>query len=94
MQSGKINVTGRNSIRIPLTGFVREVCVRFEHEHEHVPCNPHHHDRLEWEIECEDEDRRRHHDHEHEHHHEDRKFILVIRWEVSGMREIEWFVVD
>lgn len=91
MQSGELTVTGKDSTRILLAGRPREVIVRFKHEHHHVPCNPHHHDLLEYEVIFVDESPREHH--RLGHHHHDRLFYLVIRWEVSGMREIDWIVL-
>jgi len=90
MQSGELTVTGRNSTRIPLTGWPRQVIVRFKHEIVPVPCNPHHRDELEYEVIGIDENMRDHH--KPGHHHHDRQYFLVIRWEVSGIREIEWIV--
>lgn len=91
MQSGKLTVTGHNSTRIPLAGWPHQVIVRFEREPEPVPCNPHHHhdhDKLEYEVIGIDDDQRDHH--RPEHHHHDRLFFLVIKWDVSEIREIEW----
>jgi hypothetical protein len=91
MQSGNLTVTGNNSVRIPLLGRPREVFCHFRHEHEPVPCNPHHQDHLEYKIESVDEDL-----HIHiriDHHHHDRQFVLVIKWNVVDVREIEWLIV-
>jgi hypothetical protein len=94
MQSGTLTVTGKNSTYIPLDGHPRQAIVCFINDEHHVPCNPHHHDHLRHHLTHEDEDTRGHHDHEHEHHHHDRKFTLVIEWEVFGVREIEWIVFE
>jgi hypothetical protein len=94
MQSGKLTVTGEGESFIPLTARPREVVVVFAKDIEDVPCNPHHHhhhDRLKHRVEHEDEDREEHH--KPGHHHHDRKFFLAIEWEVSGVREIDWFVL-
>jgi hypothetical protein len=92
MQSGTLTVTGNNSTLIPLLGHPHKVLVHFKDEIEPVPCNPHHHhDHLEHKIEHIDEDRRHHH--EPGHHHHDRQYALFIRWEVSGVREIDWIVI-
>jgi hypothetical protein len=93
MQSGKLTVTGEGESFILLAGRPREVIVVFAQDDEHVPCNPHHHhhDHLKHRVEHEDEDPREHH--KPGHHHHDRKFFLVIEWEVSGAREIDWFVL-
>jgi hypothetical protein len=82
MQSGELVVTATGSLTIPLAGEPREVSVRFRHPHHHIPCNPHHHDKLEYQITS--EHLKLHHDH---------LFFLVIEWEVSGIREIEWSVL-
>ena len=92
MQSGKLTVTGDGESFILLAGHPREVIVVFAKDDEHVPCNPHHHhDHLKHKIEHEDEDPHEHH--KAGHHHHDRKFFLVIEWRVSGVREIDWFVL-
>lgn len=90
MQSGELIVTGKDSIRILLHGYPREITVRFKHDHHPVPCNPNDADWLEYEVVHEDEDPRLH---AHPgHHHHDRQFYLSIKWDVSGVREIVWFV--
>lgn len=101
MQTGELTVTGNNHTSILLAGKPREVFVRFKgdlYEHQghrdfshHHPCNPHHKDHLEWEIRGEDETAL-----EHSrllHHHHDRHYYLVIRWEVDGVREIDWIAI-
>jgi len=90
MKLGELTVTGNNSTRILLDGWPHEIFVDFKKEIEHVPCNPHHHDFLEYFIDCVDEDPRHHHDPGH--HHQNRQFYLVIKWKVSGIREILWYV--
>jgi hypothetical protein len=80
MQSGQLIVTGKDEATIPLSGIPCEVKVHFKHELEVTPCNPHHRDCLEYEV---------HVNHHHNHHN---KFKLVIKWEVSGVREITWKV--
>lgn len=91
MQSGSLTVTGNNSTIIPLIGYVHKVLVRFKDECEVFPCNNHHHDHLSHKIEYEDEDPRHHN--APGHHHHDRKFVLFLKWEVNGVREIEWHVI-
>ena len=91
MQSGTLTVTGKNSTIIPLSGRPRETEVHFKHEHNPVPCNPHHHDHLEWKVIFEDEDAKSHH--KVNHHHHDRLFFLMIEWDVSGLREIDYIVL-
>lgn len=99
MQSGELTVTGNNFTSILLAGKPREVFVRFkgelfehrDHHHHHVPCNPHHKDRLEYEVVSEDERAVEHA--RMLHHHHDRQFFLLIKWEVEGVREIDWIVI-
>lgn len=92
MQSGELTVTGKGESLIPLSGRPREVIVVFKREHhEPHPCNPHHHDKLEYRVESQDEDLKVHH--KINHHHHDRLFFLLIKWEVEGIREIEWIVL-
>ena len=92
---GEIAVTGEGETRIELLGRPDNVNVRFE-AIEIVPCNHHHHghehdhDRLEYYIAHEDENPHHHHDPGHRHH--NRKFLLVIKWEVFGVRVIHWSV--
>lgn len=105
MQTGELTVTGNNHTSILLAGKPREVFVRFkgdlyEHQdhpqsshshHHHHPCNPHHKDHLEWEVVANDETSL-----EHSrllHHHHDRQYYLVIRWQVDGVREIDWITI-
>lgn len=91
MQFGELTVTGDNSTNILLSGWPREVIVRFKHNHHHVPCNPNHHDHLSYHIKSEDEPQ-----HVHQrvnHHHHDRQYFLIIEWKVSGIREIDWIVM-
>ena len=76
MQSGELIVTGKDKATIPLNGIPSEVKVHFKHELELTPCNPHHRDCLEYEV--------------HASHHHHSKFVLVIQWEVTGVREIVW----
>jgi|HubBroStandDraft_5_1064220.scaffolds.fasta_scaffold75559_2 hypothetical protein len=91
MQSGELTVTGKNSTRIPLVRWPREVKVYFKGEPTHVPCHPHHPDELEYEVIGVDEDPKQHH--KPGHHHHDRQFFLLIKWNVSGIREIVWYVI-
>lgn len=78
MQSGELIVSGKDKIKIDLHGRPREVKARFTDDDCVVPCNPHHYDFLEYEV----------HTSNHNHH----GFVLVISWEVSGVREIKWTV--
>lgn len=47
-------------------------------------------DKLSHHIRHEDEDQRHHNKPGHKH--QDRKFFLEIKWKVTGIREIDWFV--
>lgn len=76
MQSGELIVTGKNSIHIHLAKLPGEVKVYFKDECDITPCNPHHVDSLEYEVHA-----------SNTHHH---GFVLVINWNVSGVREIVW----
>jgi hypothetical protein len=78
MQSGELTVTGKNSIHIPLEHLPAEVKVYFKDDCEVVPCNPHHVDRLEYEVHTNN----KHHMH----------FMLIVKWDVSDVREIVWHV--
>lgn len=78
MQSGELIVTGTNSIHIPLDRMPAEVKAHFKDEAEMTPCNPHDVDYLEYAV------------HTSNSHH--RGFVLVIKWSVSGVREIKWHV--
>jgi hypothetical protein len=78
MQSGELIVTGRDKIKIPLSGFPQKVSVHFVDEGLIIPCNPHHRDMVSYDVH-----------HAHDHH---GKFTLLISWEVTGVREIKWTV--
>lgn len=76
MQSGELIVTGKDQVVIPLNGFPSQVVVDFKDECDVVPCNPHHNDQLEWEVS-----------------HSNTippQVILIINWDVTGVREIKW----
>ena len=76
MQSGELIVTGKDKAVIPLRGFPSKVTCHFKHPLDVVPCNPHHEDSLEYDIHV-----------SHSHH---SGFVLIIKWSVSGVREIVW----
>ena len=79
MQSGEIIVTGKDEAVINLKGKPSKVIVHFK-DHSHVvPCNHHHHDELEWEVQR----YKRHHQHLS-------GYVLVIKWDVTNVREIKW----
>ncbi len=77
MQSGELIVTGEDKVEIVLRGEPAQVAVKFKDTCVIVPCNPQHYDDLEYEVVK----------HHHKHH-----YTLVIRWNVSGVREIVWTV--
>ena len=78
MQAGELIVTGKDKAHIPLREYPRLVSCHFVHAIDHVPCNPHHEDSLEYEV--------------HTNNSVHGGFILVIKWHVSGVREIAWHV--
>lgn len=90
MQSGELTVSESGQTRIILRGRPHHTRVHFKYDHHHVPCNHPDHDKLEWFVDHEDEDPRHHHEMPHIHH--DRQWVLVIGWEVEGVREIIWSV--
>jgi hypothetical protein len=79
MKSGELIVTGENSLHITLDQLPAEVKVYFKEDVCMVPCNPHTLDILEYEVHT-----IKHHNHNN--------YVLIIRWSVSGAREIEWHV--
>jgi hypothetical protein len=85
MQSGELDVTGRDRIEINLGKHPPcRVMVKFKSGHHHVPCNPKHHDELRWELE------NKHNPHRHDHYHHENKYVLMISWHVTDVRTIEW----
>ena len=93
MSSGEITVTGKGDVQIPLLGRPRHVEVHFVNDPAWIPCNHHHHhkhDKLNYFVDSVDEDPRHHHDPVHQHR--DREYVLVIEWQVEGIREIHWHV--
>ena len=73
-QKGELVVTGKNSIRIPLDGFPKSIKVYFKNVSEIVPCNPNDVDFVECDIHTSNSTRS--------------GYILLIKWNVSGVREI------
>jgi hypothetical protein len=78
MQEGELVVAGSNIATIILHGAPGEVKVHFAHEAAIVPCDPQNADTLEYEV---------------------RKnlnvasgYVLLIKWNVSGVREIKFKV--
>jgi hypothetical protein len=78
MQSGELIVTGKDKATILLNGIPSEVRVHFKHELELTPCNPHHSDTLEYEVKASNILLN--------------EFVLLITWDVTGVREIVWKV--
>lgn len=78
MQSGELIVTGRNLIHIPLDRMPSEVHCHFKDDAEMVPCNPHEVDWLEYAVHTNNTVRS--------------GLVLIIKWGVSGVREIKWHV--
>lgn len=76
MQSGELIVTGKDSIHIPLDRLPSEVKVHFKDEYELAPCNPHNADWLEYAVHSSITSRS--------------GYVLIIKWDVSGVREIKW----
>lgn len=78
MQAGELIVAGKNSIHIPLNRMPSEVKCYFKDELEITPCNPHDVDYLEYAVHVSNTVRG--------------GFVLIIKWSVSGVREIKWHV--
>ena len=78
MQSGELIVTGTNVATIILHGAPAEVHVNFANEAGIVPCDPQNADTLEYEVRA--------------NHNVASGFVLLIKWNVSGVREIKWHV--
>lgn len=77
MQSGELIVVGSDQVTIKLRECPSGVKCRFRHEHHIIPCNPNHSDSLEYEVRFS---------------HKHKCYVLNIKWEVSGVREILWHV--
>lgn len=74
MQKGELVVVGKNSIHIPLDGFPRNFKVYFKNECEIVPCNPQDVDYIECDVHASNTNRG--------------GFVLVVKWGVSGVRDV------
>lgn len=91
MLSGELIVVGHDQVDIKLGHRPpKGVVVEFINEHVHVPCNPKHYDELKYEI------KNLHHHHPHDNRHDhcnhDDNYVLVIGWNVTGVRVIKWVV--
>lgn len=75
MQSGELIVIGSGEVTIVLRDCPTGIKCRFRHEHHIIPCNPQHSDSLEYELRLS----RKH-----------RGYVLIVKWSVSGVREILW----
>lgn len=80
MQSGELIVTGTNSITIQINTLPAEVKVHFKDHIVMTPCNPQNEDSVEYEI--------------HTTNTSNSKFVLIIKWSVSSVREISWHVAS
>lgn len=99
MQSGQLIVTGNSEIAISLRGAPSKVVVRFEDECVITPCNPKTFDELQWEVlveetdcDCDCDDDCDCCDDDCCCNQDDSTFELLIGWDVSGVREINWTV--
>lgn len=89
MQSGELDVTGHGKVEIILGNrHPNNIVVKFKGGHHHVPCNPKHNDELRWELE------NKHHSHPHDYRHDhcqhEDKYVLIVSWNVTDVRTIEW----
>ena len=75
MQSGELVVVGQDHIKISLDAVPSATHAHFKDEENIVPCNVHHADTLEWEVEISPHTN---------------AISLLIKWNVSGKREIKW----
>jgi hypothetical protein len=84
MQSGELIVSGHDKVIISLHDFPSRVSVAFGDDPIIIPCSPKHADMLEWEVV--------------KHHCKCRKnkkhscIELIIKWEVNGVRTVQWDV--
>ena len=82
-QSGTLVVTGHDKVEISLHDVPRHVEVHFKKLPEPAPCDhsphEHRHNRLKWSV------HKSHRHHSHTYH-------LVIKWDVTCVREIVWLV--
>jgi hypothetical protein len=82
MQGGELIVTGSDHVEIILPERPEKIIVHFAGNDTHVPCDVHHHDELAWHTTKE----------HHPHHKYSSRYVLTIRWHVSGVRQIDWKV--
>ena len=78
MQKGELVVSGKGHIDIPLRRKPESVHVHFLHSQNHIPCNTSI-DHLEYEV-------------FHKRTHNAHGYILIIRWNVSELRNVKWTV--
>lgn len=78
MQSGELIVAGKDHIRIELHHFPKVVCVEFKGCIVVPPCTPQHDDSLEYEVRSTIYG----------------THVLLIKWDVSNVREIVWSTRD
>ena len=74
MQAGELIVAGKDTVRIELHHFPRRVEVKFTDNLNIPPCSPRHEDDLRYEVRSTASG----------------KYILLIKWHVSNVREISW----
>ncbi len=79
MLEGEITVVGKDTASIDLCSKrhpEKIVCHFKPKHHHHVPCNPHQEDHLQWSCS----------------QHKNGHFYLIISWNTTSERDIEWFV--
>ena len=81
-EGGTFTVSGAGHTAFKLESHAKPkfIHVDFDGHCPPVVCNPHHHDSLEWEL-------------EHSHHGHPHKYEIVIKWHVTAIRHISWYVV-
>jgi len=85
--TGELTATGKDKIEIPFHTHLKYATVMFADNNEHIfTCNPHIHDWVEADL---IEHRRSLSDIKQGHH---PKCTLVIRWHVTGSRQVIWSV--
>lgn len=75
-QIGHITVSNHGSLEVHLKRHPDKVDIYFCDDSVEIPCNPANSDKIEWELK----------------HLHSNKPILMIKWNVVGVREIEWII--
>jgi len=78
MQKGELVIVGKNTINIPLDSLPRHYKAYFKNECEIVPCNPQDVDFIECDVHASNTTRG--------------GYVLVIKWSVSGVRDVVYEV--